>query len=106
MFANCFFCRRFLESFPSSIRHILPENKSRQETQPVPLQRAESIDSDEMWQTTDSLQSASSPEPSIARVRKRRQVIKGQTDQSVDQLNKILQSQDTLKGIHSHEIHT
>ncbi|XP_022653090.1 uncharacterized protein LOC111246938 isoform X3 [Varroa destructor] len=87
--------KKFLESFPSSIRHILPENKARPAT--PPLQRAESVDSDEMWHTTADLQS-SSLASSTARVRKRRQVIKLQTDQGVDKLNKLLKSQDTLKG--------
>lgn len=93
---HCYHYRKFLESFPSSIRHILPENKARPAT--PPLQRAESVDSDEMWHTTADLQS-SSLASSTARVRKRRQVIKLQTDQGVDKLNKLLKSQDTLKGM-------
>lgn len=93
-----FLFRRFLESFPSSIRHILPESKSQSRQPSAQLQRADSFDSDEMWQTTENLQSTSSPEPSIARVRKRRPLVKVHSDQSVDQLNKILQSQDTIKG--------
>ncbi|OQR68379.1 hypothetical protein BIW11_12950 [Tropilaelaps mercedesae] len=87
--------KRFLDSFPSSIRHILPENKPRQAA--PPLQRAESVDSDEVWHTAANFQSTS-PASSTARVRKRRQGIKLMADQSVDKLNKLLKSQDTLKG--------
>ena len=90
--------REFLESFPNNIRHVIPERTPRKTKLASKLQRAESIDSDETWQTTSDFDN-NSPESSTARVRRRRPVIRSEAEQSVDKLNKLLKCHDTLKGL-------